>query len=59
MIGIGIVLIDITEREEADRLRAAVMDTMVEGLYVLDGDGRLTLHPVYGEPGALNAAPTR
>jgi PAS domain-containing protein len=25
------------------RLSAAVMDTMVEGLYVLDGDGRLTL----------------
>jgi PAS domain S-box-containing protein len=43
VIGIGIVVLDITEREEADRLRAAVMDTMVEGLYVLDGDGRLTL----------------
>jgi two-component system NtrC family sensor kinase len=36
VIGIGIVVVDITEREEADRLRAAVMDTMVEGLYVLD-----------------------
>ena len=43
VIGIGVVVVDITEREEADRLRAAVMDTMVEGLYVLDGDGRLTL----------------
>ena len=43
VIGIGIVVVDITEREEADRLRAAVMDTMVEGLYVLDGDGCLTL----------------
>ena len=43
VIGIGIVVVDITEREQADRLRAAVMDTMVEGLYVLDGDGRLTL----------------
>ena len=43
VIGIGIVVVDITERQEADRLRAAVMDTMVEGLYVLDGDGRLTL----------------
>jgi PAS domain S-box-containing protein len=42
VIGVGIVVVDITEREEADRLRAAVMDTMVEGLYVLDGDGRLT-----------------
>ena len=43
VIGIGVVVVDITEREEADRLRAAVMDTMMEGLYVLDGDGRLTL----------------
>jgi PAS domain S-box-containing protein len=43
VIGIGVVVVDITEREEADRLRAAVMDTMVEGLYVLDGQGRLTL----------------
>jgi PAS domain S-box-containing protein len=43
VIGIGVVVVDITEREEADRLRAAVMDTMVEGLYVLDSDGRLTL----------------
>jgi PAS domain S-box-containing protein len=43
VIGIGVVVVDVTEREEADRLRAAVMDTMVEGLYVLDGDGCLTL----------------
>ena len=42
VIGIGVVVVDITEREEAERLRAAVMDTMVEGLYVLDGEGRLT-----------------
>ncbi len=43
VIGIGIVVLDITEREEADRLRTAVMDTMAEGLYVVDGDGCLTL----------------
>ncbi len=43
VIGIGVVVVDITEREEADRLRAAVMDTMMEGLCVLDGDGCLTL----------------
>jgi PAS domain S-box-containing protein len=43
VIGIGVVVVDITEREEANRLRAAVMDTMVEGLYVLDEDGCLTL----------------
>lgn len=43
VVGIGIVVVDITEREEADRLRVAVMDTMVEGLYVLDAEGCLTL----------------
>jgi PAS domain S-box-containing protein len=43
VIGIGVVVVDVTEREGADRLRVAVMDTMMEGLYVLDGDGRLTL----------------
>ena len=43
VVGIGIVVVDVTEREEADRLRTAVVDTMAEGLYVLDGDGRLTL----------------
>ena len=33
---------DITERQEAEHFRAAVMDTMVEGLYALDDQGRLT-----------------
>ena len=33
---------DITERQEAEHFRAAVMDTMVEGLYALDDDGRVT-----------------
>ena len=42
MIGVGVILVDITEREEAKDFRSAVMDTIVEGLYVLDGDGRLT-----------------
>jgi PAS domain S-box-containing protein len=42
VIGVGAVLVDITEREEARDFRAAVMDTMVEGLYVLDGEGQLT-----------------
>jgi PAS domain S-box-containing protein len=40
-IGVGVIVIDVTEREAAEDLRAAVMDNMVEGLYVLDGDGRL------------------
>jgi PAS domain S-box-containing protein len=50
VIGVGVVVIDITEREEAEHLRSAVMNTMVEGLYVLDGEGRLTF---------MNAAASR
>jgi PAS domain S-box-containing protein len=50
LIGIGVVEIDITEREQADHFRSAVMDTMVEGLYVLDSEGRVTF---------LNAAASR
>jgi PAS domain S-box-containing protein len=42
VIGIGVVVVDISEREEAAHFRSAVMDTIVEGLYVLDGEGRLT-----------------
>jgi PAS domain S-box-containing protein len=42
LIGVGAVVIDITEREQAEHFRSAVMDTMVEGLYVLDGEGRVT-----------------
>jgi PAS domain S-box-containing protein len=33
---------DVTEREQADHFRSAVMDTMLEGLYVLDAEGRAT-----------------
>jgi len=40
--GVGIIVTDITERQEAEHFRAAVMDTMVEGLYALDDQGRLT-----------------
>jgi PAS domain S-box-containing protein len=42
VIGVGVVVVDITDRKEAEHLRSAVMDTMVEGLYTLDGDGRVT-----------------
>ncbi len=41
IIGVGVIVTDITERHEAEHFRAAVMDTMVEGLYVLDDEGRL------------------
>ncbi|MEA2129538.1 MAG: hypothetical protein QOJ85_2429 [Solirubrobacteraceae bacterium] len=43
IIGVGLIHVDITERREADLLRSAVMDTMAEGLYVVDGEGRLSL----------------
>ena len=41
IIGVGVIVADVTERQEAELFRAAVMDTMVEGLYVLDEAGRL------------------
>ena len=41
IIGIGVVVLDITERKRAEVLRTAVMDTMVESLYALDQDGRV------------------
>ena len=44
VIGIGVIVIDITDRTEAEHFRAAVMDTIVEGLYVLDRNGRLQIH---------------
>lgn len=43
IIGIGAIFVDITEHREADLLRSTVMDAIAEGLYVVDGDGRLTL----------------
>jgi PAS domain S-box-containing protein len=41
IIGIGLVVVDITERKQAEEFRSVVMDTMAEGLYVMDGEGRL------------------
>ncbi len=41
VIGIGIVVVDITERRLADDFRSAVMDNMAEGLYAVDFDGRV------------------
>jgi PAS domain S-box-containing protein len=42
VIGLGVVVVDITDRKEAEHFLSAVMDTMVEGLYALDGEGRVT-----------------
>ncbi|MDX6373421.1 MAG: hypothetical protein QOD98_2409, partial [Nocardioidaceae bacterium] len=42
IIGVGNVVVDITERKEAAEFRAVVMDNMAEGLYALDADGLVT-----------------
>jgi PAS domain S-box-containing protein len=41
IIGIGLVVVDITERKQAQDFRSVVMDTMVEGLCASDSEGRL------------------
>ncbi len=41
VIGLGVIVIDITDRTEAEHFRAAVMDTILEGLFVLDKNGRV------------------
>lgn len=42
IIGVGNVVVDITERKEAETFRQVVMDNMAEGLYTLDADGLVT-----------------
>jgi PAS domain S-box-containing protein len=42
IVGVGNVVLDVTERHEADEFRAVVMANMAEGLYALDADGSLT-----------------
>jgi PAS domain S-box-containing protein len=42
IIGVGNVVIDITDRVEADEFRAVVMENMAEGLYALDTNGAVT-----------------
>jgi len=42
MIGIGAVAVDVTEAHHASEFQDAVMDTMAEGVYTQDSDGRLT-----------------
>ncbi len=42
VVGVGNVVVDVTERHEADEFRAVVMDNMAEGLYALDAAGCLT-----------------
>lgn len=42
IVGVGNVLVDITERREAEEFRSVVMENMAEGLYTLDAGGHLT-----------------
>jgi PAS domain S-box-containing protein len=39
VIGVGVVVTDVTEHAEAEHFRSTMMDTMVEGLYALDDEG--------------------
>jgi PAS domain S-box-containing protein len=41
VMGIGLVVVDITERRQAESLRAVVMDNMLEGVMVGDAKGQL------------------
>jgi PAS domain S-box-containing protein len=42
VIGIGVVVVDVTERRQAEDFRSIVMNNMAEGLYTVDAGGRLT-----------------
>jgi PAS domain S-box-containing protein len=42
VIGIGLVVVDITERREAEALHSVVTENMAEGLFATDGNGLLT-----------------
>jgi len=39
IIGVGNVVLDITERKEAEEFRGVVMDNLAEGVFALDADG--------------------
>jgi PAS domain S-box-containing protein len=41
IIGVGVVINDVTDRVEAEGFRSAVMSQVVDGVYTLDCDGRL------------------
>jgi two-component system NtrC family sensor kinase len=42
LIGVGIMLIDVVERQRAQAFRSVIMNDMADGLFTVDGDGRLT-----------------
>jgi PAS domain S-box-containing protein len=39
IVGVGNVVLDITERKEAEEFRGVVMDNLAEGVFALDADG--------------------
>ena len=41
IVGVGNVVLDITERVEAEEFRGVVMENLVEGVLALDADGRV------------------
>lgn len=41
VIGVGVVVVDITERKQAESFRSVVMENMAEGLYAVDHEGHL------------------
>ncbi|HEX3284750.1 MAG TPA: EAL domain-containing protein [Mycobacterium sp.] len=41
IIGVGNVVLDITERKEAEEFRGVVMDNLLEGVFALDAEGRV------------------
>ena len=50
IIGVGLVVVDIADREQADDFRAVVLENMAEGLAVADAEGRFMF---------MNAAATK
>ena len=42
IIGVGVVVVDITERRQAEEFRSNVLNNMAEGLISVDAQGRLT-----------------
>ncbi len=43
LLGIGLVVVDVTEVKQAEDFRSVVLETMAEGLYVVDHEGKLVL----------------
>ncbi|MGH2944458.1 MAG: sensor domain-containing phosphodiesterase, partial [Solirubrobacteraceae bacterium] len=42
LVGIGFIVLDVTEQRQAEGLRSVIMQTIVDGLLAVDHDGRLT-----------------